>query len=54
MSTRVMQQNNVAETLIGAVVIAVAVGFLAFAYLYERDFPADVLAGNAWDASALV
>jgi phospholipid/cholesterol/gamma-HCH transport system substrate-binding protein len=33
MSTRVMQQNNVAETLIGAVVIAVAVGFLAFAYL---------------------
>ena len=33
MSTRVMQQYNVAETLIGAVVIAVAVGFLAFAYL---------------------
>src|SRR3954467_2723316 len=33
MSTRVMQQNNVAETLIGAVVIAVALGFLAFAYL---------------------
>jgi phospholipid/cholesterol/gamma-HCH transport system substrate-binding protein len=33
MSSRVMQQNNVAETLIGAVVIAVAVGFLAFAYL---------------------
>ena len=33
MSTRVMQQNNVAETLIGAIVIAVAVGFLAFAYL---------------------
>ena len=28
-----MQQNNVAETLIGAMVIAVAVGFLAFAYL---------------------
>jgi phospholipid/cholesterol/gamma-HCH transport system substrate-binding protein len=28
-----MQQNNVAETLIGAVVIAVAVGFLVFAYL---------------------
>ena len=27
-----MQQNNVAETLIGAVVVAVAVGFLAFAY----------------------
>jgi len=33
MSTRVMQQNNVAETLIGAVVIAVAIGFLAFAYM---------------------
>lgn len=33
MTTRVMQQSNVAETLIGAVVIAVAVGFLAFAYL---------------------
>src|SRR3954470_15276110 len=33
MSSRVMPQNNVAETLIGAVVIAVAVGFLAFAYL---------------------
>jgi phospholipid/cholesterol/gamma-HCH transport system substrate-binding protein len=33
MSTRVMQQNNVAETLIGAVVIAVAIGFLVFAYL---------------------
>src|SRR5579863_9518014 len=32
MSTRVMQQNNVAETLIGAVVVAVAVVFLAFAY----------------------
>jgi phospholipid/cholesterol/gamma-HCH transport system substrate-binding protein len=32
MSTRVMQQNNVAETLIGAVVVAVAVAFLAFAY----------------------
>src|SRR6478609_2441244 len=32
MTTRVMQQNNVAETLIGAVVIAVAIGFLAFAY----------------------
>jgi phospholipid/cholesterol/gamma-HCH transport system substrate-binding protein len=28
-----MQQNNVAETLIGAVVVAVAVAFLAFAYL---------------------
>jgi phospholipid/cholesterol/gamma-HCH transport system substrate-binding protein len=33
MSSRVMQQNNVAETLIGAVVIAVAVAFLAFAYM---------------------
>ena len=33
MSTRVMQQNNVAETLIGAAVVAVAVAFLAFAYL---------------------
>ena len=32
MSTRVMQQNNVAETLIGAAVVAVAVAFLAFAY----------------------
>lgn len=32
MSTRVMQQNNVAETLIGAVVVAVAVAFLVFAY----------------------
>ncbi len=32
MSTRVMQQNNVAETLIGAAVVAVAVVFLAFAY----------------------
>jgi phospholipid/cholesterol/gamma-HCH transport system substrate-binding protein len=28
-----MQQNNVAETLIGAAVVAVAIGFLAFAYL---------------------
>ena len=28
-----MQQNNIAETLIGAVVVAVAVGFLAFTYL---------------------
>lgn len=27
-----MQQNNVAETLIGAVVVAVAVAFVAFAY----------------------
>src|SRR5580765_5937503 len=33
MSTGVMRENNVAETLIGAVVIAVAVAFLAFAYL---------------------
>jgi phospholipid/cholesterol/gamma-HCH transport system substrate-binding protein len=32
MSTRVMQQNNVAETLIGAAVVAVAVAFLVFAY----------------------
>ena len=32
MSTRVMQQNNVAETLIGAAVVAVALAFLAFAY----------------------
>ena len=28
-----MQQNNVAETLIGAVVVVVAIAFLAFAYL---------------------
>jgi hypothetical protein len=28
--------------------------FLAVAHLHECDFPADVLAGNAWDASALV
>jgi phospholipid/cholesterol/gamma-HCH transport system substrate-binding protein len=27
------QQNNIAETLIGAVVVAVAVGFLAFTYM---------------------
>src|SRR3954471_21932672 len=33
MTSRVMRENNVAETLIGAVVIAVAVAFLAFAYL---------------------
>jgi phospholipid/cholesterol/gamma-HCH transport system substrate-binding protein len=32
MSTKVMQQNNIGETLIGAVVVAVAVLFLAFAY----------------------
>ncbi|MDB5739791.1 MAG: Outer rane lipid asymmetry maintenance protein MlaD, partial [Alphaproteobacteria bacterium] len=28
-----MQQNNIAETIIGAVVVTVAVGFLAFTYL---------------------
>ncbi len=33
MSARAVQQNNVAETLIGAVVIAVAIGFLVFAYM---------------------
>src|ERR1700761_4219901 len=33
MSTRVMQQNNFAETLIGALVVAVAVAFLAFTYM---------------------
>jgi len=27
-----MQQNNIAETIIGALVIAVAVGFMAFIY----------------------
>src|SRR6266702_468802 len=32
MSSRVMQQNNIAETLIGAAVVAVAVAFLVFAY----------------------
>jgi phospholipid/cholesterol/gamma-HCH transport system substrate-binding protein len=32
MATRVMQQNNIAETLIGALVVTVAVAFLAFAY----------------------
>jgi phospholipid/cholesterol/gamma-HCH transport system substrate-binding protein len=32
MSTRVMQQNNIAETLIGAGVVAVALAFRAFAY----------------------
>ena len=31
-----MQQNNVAETLIGAVVVAVAVVFLVFAYTAHR------------------
>lgn len=33
MSARAVQQNNVAETLVGAMVIAVAIGFLAFAYM---------------------
>ncbi|HEY0266822.1 MAG TPA: outer membrane lipid asymmetry maintenance protein MlaD [Rhizomicrobium sp.] len=33
MSTRVMQQNNIAETVLGAVVVLVAVAFLAFAYM---------------------
>ncbi len=28
-----MQQNNIAETVIGAIVVAVAVGFLAFTYM---------------------
>ena len=32
MSAKVMQQNNIFETLIGAAVVAVAVVFLAFAY----------------------
>ena len=32
MSARVMQQNNIAETIIGAIVVAVAIGFLVFAY----------------------
>jgi len=32
MNTRVLQQNDLAETLIGAVVVAAAVAFLAFAY----------------------
>ena len=32
MSSKVMQQNNIAETIIGALVIAVAVGFMAFIY----------------------
>ena len=32
MSTRITQQNNIAETLIGAGVVAVALAFLAFAY----------------------
>ncbi|HKY19568.1 MAG TPA: outer membrane lipid asymmetry maintenance protein MlaD [Rhizomicrobium sp.] len=32
MSAGVMQQNNIAETLIGAAVVAVAVGFLVFTY----------------------
>ena len=33
MSARGVQQNNIAETLLGAVVVAVALGFLAFTYL---------------------
>ena len=33
MSTRVMQQNNFAETVIGGAVVAIAVAFLAFAYM---------------------
>ena len=32
MSTKVMQQNNIAETIVGAAVVAVALAFLAFAY----------------------
>ena len=32
MSTRVMQQNNIAETIIGAIVVVVAIGFLLFTY----------------------
>ncbi len=32
-ATRALQQNNLAETLIGAVVVVVAIGFLAFTYL---------------------
>ena len=33
MSARGMQQNNIAETLVGAGVVAVAIAFLAFGYL---------------------
>ena len=33
MSAKGVQQNNIAETLLGAVVVAVALGFLAFTYL---------------------
>ena len=33
MSARGMQQNNIAETLIGAAVVVVAIAFLAFGYL---------------------
>ena len=33
MSARGVQQNNIAVTLLGAVVVAVALGFLAFTYL---------------------
>jgi phospholipid/cholesterol/gamma-HCH transport system substrate-binding protein len=33
MASRAMQQNNVAETLIGALVVGVAIAFLAFTYV---------------------
>ncbi len=33
MSARGMQQNNIAETIIGAVVVIVALGFMAFTYM---------------------
>ena len=33
MSAKGVQQNNIAETLLGAVVVAVALGFLAFTYM---------------------
>jgi phospholipid/cholesterol/gamma-HCH transport system substrate-binding protein len=33
MSSKGVQQSNIAETLLGAVVVAVALGFLAFTYL---------------------
>jgi phospholipid/cholesterol/gamma-HCH transport system substrate-binding protein len=33
MNAKVMQQNNIAETLIGAIVVAVAIGFLVLTYL---------------------
>jgi phospholipid/cholesterol/gamma-HCH transport system substrate-binding protein len=32
MSAKVMQQNNIAETLIGAAVVVMAIAFLSFAY----------------------